>query len=140
MSNGNEIDVQRVIREKQDDRGISLKAIAAKSGIPYTSFCGYFPGNERDSTPKPSVELPVSAFNKLCGALPNDLLNLLIPDGFAIVEVPAGVDYDDFSARCRDFVDTKEKAHHPESEAGRDIGPTEGDKLGEKAVQLRVVA
>lgn len=140
MCDGNEIDVQRLIREKLDDRGVNLKVVAAKAGIPYTSFCGYFPGNERDSTPKPSVELPVRALRKLCGALPNDLLNLLIPDGFAIVEVPAGIDYDDFSARCREFVDTKDRFHHPESEAGRDIGPREDDKLGEKAVQLRVVA
>jgi hypothetical protein len=101
MCNGNEIDVQRVIREKLDERGISLKVVAAKSELPYSNICGYFPGNERGSTPKQSVELPVSALRRLCGALPNDLLNLLVPDGFAIVEVPAGIDYDDFSARCR---------------------------------------
>jgi hypothetical protein len=140
MCNGNEIDVQRVIREKLDERGISLKVVAAKSELPYSNICGYFPGNERGSTPKQSVELPVSALRRLCGALPNDLLNLLVPDGFAIVEVPAGIDYDDFSARCREFVDTKERFHHPESEEGRNLGPNEDDQLGEKAVQLRIVA
>jgi hypothetical protein len=140
MCSGNEIDVQRVIREKLDERGISLKAIAAKSGIPYPTLCGYFPGNERGITPKQSVELPVRALRKLCFALPNDLLNLLIPDGYAIVEVPAGVDYDRVSEICREYLNLKEQAHHPESEMGREIGPVETDQLGENVVRLGQVA
>jgi hypothetical protein len=140
MCNGNEIDVQRVIREKLDERGISLKVVAAKSQIPYSNICGYFPGNERGSTPKASVELPASALRKLCGAIPNDLLNLLVPDGFAIVEVPSGVDYDRVSEMCRDYLNLKEQAHHPESEAGREIGPRETDILGENVVRLGAVA
>lgn len=140
MRNGNQIDVQRVIREQLDERNISLKVVAATSGIPYSTICGYFPGNERGFTPKQSVELPVGAFRKLCGAMPSDLLNLLIPDGFAIVEVPAGVDFDKVSAECREFLDKKERAHHPESEAGRELGPTETDLLGENVVRLGAVA
>jgi hypothetical protein len=64
----------------------------------------------------------------------------LLPDGFAIVRVPAGVDYDEISSTCRDFLDLKERAHHPESEEGREIGPREADTLGENVVRLGAVA
>jgi hypothetical protein len=81
--------------------------------------------------------MPTSATYSLCGVLPDDLLNLLCPEGFALVRIPAGTDYDEFSARCREFEDAKARAHHPESEAGRDIGPTENAVLSGKVVQLR---
>jgi hypothetical protein len=73
----------------------------------------------------------------LCGAIPDDLLNLMAPEGWAVVRVPTGIDYDDISEACRDFISSKDKAHHPESEAGRDIGPNEHAELAGKVVQLR---
>ena len=130
-------DLQRTIREKLDDRRITLKHIAAKSGIPLPTLSSYFPGNEHGKVPRTPAQLPASAIKRLCGVLPDDLLNLLFPDGFAIVRIPEGVDYDEVSAICRDFIDTKEKAHHPESEAGRDIGPNENATLGAKVTVLR---
>jgi hypothetical protein len=133
-------DAQRAVREKLIDRGASLKVIAAKSKIPYSTLLSYFPGNERDGTPKLPAELPSGALYRLCGALDADLLNLLLPDGFAIVQIPADADYEQVSAACRDFVNAKEESHHPESEEGRDIGPTERNNLGTKAATLRVVA
>jgi hypothetical protein len=129
--------VQRAIRRKLDERGISLKVVAADSGIPYNTLCSYFPGNERGAVEKQPAQLPASAIYGLCGAIPDDLLNLVLPEGFAIVRVPSGLDYDEISAGCREFVDAKERAHHPESEAGRDIGPGEAHILGSKFARLR---
>lgn len=126
---------QLVIRRELDRRGVSLKAVAYDSGIKYNTLICYFPGG--DKLPN---ELPAGAISALCGALPNDLLNLLLPDGWAIVPVPLGMDYDEISAGCREFLDEKERAHHPESEEGREIGPTERSTLGEKAAKLRIVA
>lgn len=129
--------IQRTIRDQLIARGIALKVVSATSRIPYTTLCSYFPGNERSPEEKQPVQLPAGAIYKLCGAIPDDLLNLLLPDGFAIVRIPAGVDYDELSEGCRAFLDAKDKAHHPESEAGRDIGPNETADLGCKIVQLR---
>jgi hypothetical protein len=139
MCDGTEIvrDVQRVIREQLDTRGIALKVVSAKAGIPYTTLCTYFPGNERGAFKREPVQLPAGALYNLCGAIPDDLLNLLMPEGYAVVRVPAGLDYDDMAQGCRAFLETKDKAHHPESEAGRDIGPTEHSHLSSKVVQLR---
>jgi hypothetical protein len=129
--------IQRVIREQLDERGIALKVVSAGSGIPYATLCSYFPGNERGSAEKQPAQLPGGAIYALCGAIPNDLLNLLFPDGWALVQVPTDADYDKVSACCRNFIDTKDQAHHPDSELGRDIGPGEQARLDEKIVELR---
>jgi hypothetical protein len=130
-------DRQRAIRRELDRRGISLKAVSFDSGIPYSTLCTYFPGNERGVAERKPAELPTGALMALFGAVPDDLLNLLLPDGYAVVRVPSGIDYDDISEACRDFISSKDKAHHPESEAGRDIGPNEHAELAGKVVQLR---
>lgn len=128
---------QRTIRRELDRRGISLKAVSFDSGIPYSTLYSYFPGNERGTEEKQPAELPIGAFYALQGAIPDDLLNLLLKDGYAIVRVPVGIDYDDVSSGCREYLDAKERAHHPESEEGREIGPTEKAELGAKVVRLR---
>lgn len=123
---------QLAIRRELDRRGIALKVVAFDSGIPYNTLCSYFPGGERQP-----AEMPVSAAFNLCGVLPDDLLNLLCPDGFALVRVPAGIDYDDISEGCREFIAAKDRAHHPDSPAGRDIAPCEESSLAAKVVRLR---
>lgn len=142
MRNETEImrSVQRAIRMGLDERGISLKVVSFESRIPYSTLCSYFPGNERGSVERAPVELPGSAIRRLCGAIPDDLLNLLAPDGFAIVRVPVGIDYDEVSKGCRDFLAAKEEAHHPESEAGREIGPGECKQLRGHVAKLKAVA
>jgi len=68
------------------------------------------------------------------------LSRLFAPEEYALIGVMAGIDYDEVSAACRDFIDAKEKAHHPDSECGRDIGPTENKVLSSKVVRLRPAA
>lgn len=125
-------DRQLAIRRELDRRGIPLKVVAFDSGIPLPTLYSYFPGGERLP-----AELPTSAVYNLCGVIPDDLLNLLCPEGFAVVRVPNGVDYDEIAARARDLCDVKDRAHHPESEAGRELGPNERAALDSKVVQLR---
>jgi hypothetical protein len=125
-------DRQLAIRRELDRRQIPLKIVAYDSGIPYNTLCSYFPGGERHP-----AEMPCSAVYSLCGVLPDDLLNLLCPEGYAVVRVPAGIDFDEISGACRSFIDCKEQAHHPESEAGRDIGPNEHQELAVNVVRLR---
>lgn len=124
--------LQLAIRRELDRRAIPLKVVAMDSGIPYATLCSYFPGGERQP-----AELPASAIYCLRGVIPNDLLGLLEPEGWAVVEVPDGIDYDAISEGCRRFLTEKDQAHHPESELGRDIGPTERARLACTVVELR---
>jgi hypothetical protein len=130
-------DRQLAVSRELDRRGISRKVIAYDSGIKYDTLVSYFPAGTRIPS-----EMPCGALAALCDAesMPDDLVSLLLPDGWAAVRVPEGVDYDVVSQLCRDLIDAKDQAHHPESEEGRDLGPTERQVLAEKAVKLRIVA
>lgn len=132
-------DVRNIIRDRQlairrelDRRGKALKVIAYDSGIEYDTLISYFPGGDR----KPA-ELPSSALYSLCGIIPDDLMNLLCPEGYAIVQVPHDTDFDAINQHCMDFLAEKAAAHHPDSEAGVAIGPGEQDRLASKVVRLR---
>ena len=127
-------DRQLAIRRELDRRGIPLKVIAYDSGIKYDTLISYFPGGER-----PVSELPSSAAFALCGVLPDDLLNLLCPEGYAVVRVPNDADYDSINQHCMDFLSAKSAAHHPESEAGVALGPNEKAGLNGHTAKLRVV-
>jgi hypothetical protein len=136
MVDGNTIvrERQLVIRREMDRRGISLKAVSLDSGIPYPTIVSYFPG-EKDKQP---ATISGAAMFCLCQtkALPLDLLSLLMPDGFQIVQVPEGINHDVICDLAADYVADKHRAHHPDSEAGRDIGPSEDARLTNKVVQL----
>lgn len=134
MSAVNEIirERQLAIRRELDRRQIALKVISYDSGIPYPTLLTYFPGGER-----PAAEMPTSAAFALCGVIPDDLMNLLCPQGYALVPVPGDLDYDDINQHCMEFVSEKSAAHHPESEAGVNIGPNEQARLASKVVRLR---
>jgi hypothetical protein len=125
-------DRQLAIRRELDRRGIPLKVIAYDSGIKYDTLISYFPGGER-----PVAELSSSAAFALCGVLPDDLMNLLCPQGYALVPVPVDANYDDVNQHCMEFIAEKAKAHHPESEAGVEIGPNEQAHLACKVIRLR---
>lgn len=121
---------QLTIRREMDRRGISLKAVALDSGLPYPTVVSYFPG-ERNREP---ATISGAALFALCGVLPADLISLLLPDGFAVVRVPEAIDHDELAADFQAFLAAKHEAHHPLSEAGRDLGPNENAKLTTLAV------
>ena len=120
---------QLAIRRELDRRQVPLQVVSFDSGIPYPTLLTYFPGGDRVP-----AELPTSAAFALCRALPLDLVNLLCPEGFAVVRIPNDVDYDAINQHCMDFLSEKAAAHHPESEAGVHLGPTEQQRLNAKVV------
>lgn len=128
---------QMAIRREMMRRGISVKQVQLDGEWKNPStVLSHFPNPDGDQEP---ATMSVATLYRLIQtkALPTELLSMLLPDGFAIVAAPESVDYDRISEACRDLIDRKDRAHHPESEAGRDIGPTERATLDSKVVQLR---
>lgn len=136
--NSNIVDVlkarQSQMRREMDRRGLSMKGVSFDSRIPYSTLLSYFPDEKAKAPP---ALMPVSAQYMLCGAVPDDILSLLLPDGRLIVQAPAQIDHDDVAEAFHDYLQTKERAHHPESEAGREIGPTEDNVLRGKFARVR---
>ena len=129
-------DRQKLIRREMDRRGIAIKAVQLDGGWETTSTVqSYFPA---DSEKEPAVMSVASLYRLIDrGALPVDLLSLLLPDGFQIVRADEGIDHDRLAEMAADYIAAKNAAHHPDSEAGRDIGPNENKKLTAKVVALR---
>lgn len=110
--------------------GLTLKAISIDAGIPYNTVRSYA------GSGCATAEMPVSAVRKLAGVIPDELLSLLLPEGRCIVQIPAHMDYDEFAVGCRDFTAEKDRAHHPDSPAGREISDCEAHRLRSKVVHL----
>jgi hypothetical protein len=127
------LDVQQdIFRLAQRDYGLCLKAISDKSNIPYNTIRSYA------GSGCATAAMPVPAMLKLADVIPDELLSRLTKIvGRCLIETPKDMDFDEVSDACRDFISAKDRAHHPDSEAGRDIGPGESDALGCKVVQLR---
>lgn len=136
MRSNNEILKQRqcAMRREMDRRGIALKAVSFDSGIPYSTLLSYFPQEGGREPAIMSVEAQYALAEN--DALPADILSLLLPSGKLIVQVPEGVDFDELAESFAEFLAAKNAAHHPDSECGRDIGPTEHAELSSKVVQL----
>jgi hypothetical protein len=120
---------QETMRREMDRRNIALKAVSFDSGIPYSTLLTYFPSKECKRLP---ALMPVSAQYMLCGAIPQDILSLLLPEGHLIVKAPVELNHDEIAEAMQDFLHEKHQAHHPESEAGREIGPGEDKALRRK--------
>jgi len=130
---------QALIRRQMDDRRITIKQVQydGRWEAPSTVL-SYFPA---DANRVPAAMSVPALFRLLeTGALPVDLLSMLLPTGFEIVRAPEGLNHDEIERAARDFLATKGEAHHPESEAGRDIGPKEHEALTKRAVALKAVA
>jgi hypothetical protein len=127
---------QKAIRREMNRRGIAIKAVQFDGGWDSPStVLSYFPA---DAEKQPQT-MSVAALYRLLetGALPPDLLSLMLPAGFALVRVPEGVDHDEMAEAMQDWLAAKHAAHHPASEAGRDIGPGEDDSLRKKLVLVK---
>jgi hypothetical protein len=139
MHSGNNIvhvlkERQSQMRREMDRRGLSMKGVSFDSGIPYSTLLSYLPDPNAKSVP---ALMPVSALYALCGAVPEDILSLLLPDGRLIVRAPEALDHDEVAECLHDYLQTKERAHHPESEAGREIGPGEDNVLRGKFARVK---
>jgi hypothetical protein len=119
---------QLAMRREMDRRGIALKAVSFDSSIPYATLLSYFPA---EGSREPAV-MPVSALYCLVGALPADVLSLLLPEGHLIVQAPVEINHDEIAEACQDYLHAKHQAHHPDSPAGRDIADCEDKTLRTK--------
>ena len=123
---------QQLIRREMDRRQISIKAVQYDGGWETSStVLSYFPNPDGGKEPQ---TMSVAAFYRLISrkALPLDLLSTMLPDGFLIVRAPENINHDEIAEAMHDFLQTKERAHHPESEDGREIGPNESESLRDK--------
>lgn len=120
---------KRVFRMAMDPQrfGLTLKMIQTDSGLGYDSLRNYASGD---------TIMPLTALDALVGVIPDELLSLLLSDDRAIVRVPEGIDLDGLADGFAEFLHTKNAFHHPESEAGRDLGPGEQAALTAKIVHL----
>lgn len=125
---------QLTIRREMDRRGVSLKGVALDSRISYATIVSWFPARADMDPPA----APIAALHRFCDteALPLDLLSLFLPDGFAIVKVPEGLDHDRLAEGVAEYLALKNKFHGPNTEAGTAIGPNEDSALTDKIVQI----
>lgn len=109
---------RRVFRIATDPAryGLTLKLIAADSGLGYDSVRNYASGD---------TVMPITALEALCDVIPDEILSHLLGGDRVIVRVPDNLDHDEIAPAMRDYLSAKDDAHHPDSEAGRDIGPGE---------------
>lgn len=111
--------------------GLTLKLIACDAGLGYDSVRDYAAGK---------ATMPITALFALVGVIPDELLSLLLPEGRLIIQVPAEIDHDSACEAMVDYVRAKERAHHPDSEAGREIGPGEDLTLRGKLSIVKAAA
>jgi len=124
---------QKAIRREIDRRGISIKAVQLDGGWDCPStVLSYFPA---DASKEPAI-MSVAALFRLFDALPTELLSMLLPNGYQIVRAPESIDHDALCELATEYVSAKNRAHHPDSEAGRDIGPNEESALGGLVVRM----
>lgn len=117
-----------IVRARQADAfrvgmhetGLTFKQLAHRSGHCESTLRSWASG---------SAAMPLAALDGLLPVLPAAALDLLLPDGFALVRVPEGVDHAEFAAAALDFAAGYAAARHPRSEAGSAIGPREDDTL-----------
>lgn len=123
-------DALLTIRAQLDARRIPHKVSAAKAGVGISTWFSWFPA---DGTPQvPSL----SCIDALLRALPIDLANLLMPDGWAAVRVPEGLDHDAIGTWAEGYAAKKLAAHRADSECQERIGPNERAVLDAEVIQF----
>lgn len=128
---------QSAVRREMDRRGLSMKVLSLDSGIPLSTLGSYFPQEGGSKTP---ALITMAAVFQLCGHLPDEILSLLLPDNRRIVMLPDGLDLDDFEGCCREFLESKARAHHKDSPAGRELSDGERQQLNSKRTALAAAA
>lgn len=79
----------------------------------------------------------ITALRALHKALPEDLFDLLLPDGVHGVPDPAGIDYFEFAKGCRAYLLAMGEAQDPSSPGGCDVVDEERPALNMKVIPLR---
>lgn len=126
----------RLFRLAERDYGKSLKQISLDSNIPYETLRSY------KGDKGAHAMMPLSAVNKLCGSVPDELLSHLLEPGNRHVAENLDDEGDlDALGEDADAVATEvRRARHPNSPGGTNIVPIERDSIVGKARQLKARA
>ena len=123
------LDTQRRIgRLAARDYGLTIKRISLDSGMPYNTVRSYF-SQAHDVR---LTELPVSAFVKLCGVIPDELLSQLLAPADRHLEADDEDEdsaYDDLAELASDVERVVRQARHPNSPGGVEIIAIEEERI-----------
>lgn len=111
-----------VFRRAQHELQLTLKSIAADSGIPVSTLATYANG----ATPLPVVAIKRLLRIEGMGALLSDLFE---PEGHVLVTVSDDDDHAAYARHCAKYGIAYTDARDPASECGIDLGPREKGKL-----------
>lgn len=116
---------ERIFRLTVRDHSATLNSISLDSNIPYNTIRSYAAGH---------AVMPLPAFIKLCGVIPDYLLSqLLAPADRLIAPTPTEIDFDQLGADCLSYAAELAKAHCPDSPGGSAIVDIESAALRAKA-------
>lgn len=123
---------ERVFRLAARDHGLSLQRISLESNIPYNTVRSYAGHNGEQA------QMPISALNKLCGVIPDDLLSHLTgPADRHIVHDDDDHDLDVLGDGADELAAEVRRARSPSSPGGTEITDMEEARIRRKAMQLR---
>ena len=117
---------------------MSLKTVAADSGIPYSTLCTYF-SQERDIR---LAELPMSNYVRLIGVVPDEQLSKLLDPGDRHLAHNGDEDneFDDLADKADEVAREVRRARHPKSPGGTEIIAKEEAKIRQLTRALRLTA
>lgn len=110
-------------RLAERDFGQKHKDIAEDAGMSVNSVGAYARGE---------TVMGLAQYYKLCGVVSNELLSLMLPPGFAIVNVPENLDHDEIMRSIAEYSMLKYEAHRADSPDGEKISECEDAKLRAK--------
>ena len=125
----------RIARERQCDAfrvalqltGLTFKQLAHRCGHPERTLRSWAAGQ---------AAMPFAAIDGLLRGFPPAAIDLLLPDGFALVVVPDCADHAEFAAAVMDFAVQYTAARDPRSEAGVAIGAGEDEQLVRRRLRV----
>jgi hypothetical protein len=129
---------KRIGRLAKNEYGLTLELIASESGIPYATVRNYFSQQKNFK----HAELPVSAFVKLCGVIPDDLLSQLLDpaDRHLAHNHDEDHDLDDLGDKADEVAREVRRARRPDSPGGTEIIALEEERIKRMARGLKVKA
>lgn len=129
---------RRIGRLAKRDYGLTLEAIAAESGIPYSTVRSYFSQQQNFRL----SEIPITAFVKLCGVIPDQLMSQLLDpaDRHLVHNGDEDHDLDDLGDKADEVAREVRRARRPDSPGGTEIIALEEERIKRLARGLKVKA
>lgn len=122
---------RRIFRLAAHNHGMTRKAIALDTGIPYSSLTGYANG---------SVIMPITAVVRLAGVIPDELLSQLFAPADRHLEHDeddGDSEYDDVAELAAEVQSEVLRAHHPKSPGGTEIVAIEEVRIKRAKAKLQ---